>query len=158
MNWVAIGAIGEIVSVIVIVITLIYLARQVSYAKKSMQWQYHENVNALFNQSYNTVAASADLARAVHKAESSVELTPAEYVQVRAHVNTLLNGYEELFVHLDGELLSGELSEIISKEELEVMLVNYLSTGIYGQIWQDVKVALNPRFVSWVDTALQRNN
>ncbi len=152
MNWEALGAVGETLGAIFIVITLIYLARQVSYAKRSMNWQYHENVNALFNQSYNAVASSTDLARAVHKAEAGQELAPEEYIQVRSHVTTLLNGFEELFVH------SGELSEIISKEEIEPMIVAYLNTGEYRRIWDDVKGGLNPRFVSWVDTSLQNQH
>ena len=149
MNWEAVGAIGELGGTIVVVITLIYLARQVSQTQRSMRQQYHDNVNALFNDSLNTVASSPDLANAIAKVENGDELSPAEYVQVRSHVTTQLNGFENALLHAE------EVSGVLDGPEIQRMVKNYLQLPAYRDIWEDVKAGLNPRFVAMVDSGLR---
>ncbi len=60
MNWEAIGAVGELLAAVAVLITLFYLARQVTDAKAAMWRQTSQDVNLVFNQIHNEVAASPE--------------------------------------------------------------------------------------------------
>jgi len=62
MNWEAIGAVGELLAAVAVLRTLFYLARQVTEAKAAMWRQTSQDVNLVFNQIHNVVAASPELA------------------------------------------------------------------------------------------------
>ena len=62
MNWEAAGAVGERLAAVAVLITLFYLARQVTEAKAALWRQTSQVVNLVFNQIHNVVVAPPELA------------------------------------------------------------------------------------------------
>ena len=150
INWEALGAIGEMGGTLVVVVTLIYLARQLSQTQTSIRQQYHDNVNVLFNNSFGAVAATPELAEAIAKVEAGDELNSVEHVQVRHHLATQLNGYEILFLH------AKEFPDLLGEPEIRRMVAHLLALPLYKQMWNELKPELHPRFVKFVDLALAK--
>ena len=63
MNWEAIGAIGEVIGALAVVLTLIYLARQIAVQNRSTQISLIENIVQGFNDANKLLASDAYLAK-----------------------------------------------------------------------------------------------
>jgi hypothetical protein len=63
MNWVIVNAVGEIVGVVVVVVTLIYLARQIQESTNLAKTEYHTNSVNTMARFKDWKAASIDNAR-----------------------------------------------------------------------------------------------
>jgi len=49
INWNAMGAIGETVGALAVVVTLVYLSRQISYMRSQIRRQQSQDFNEMFN-------------------------------------------------------------------------------------------------------------
>ena len=67
MNWDAIGAIGEIIGAIAVVVTLAYLAIQVRHAKETAQRTLHQNKIESLREMTMTVLSSESLSGTLTK-------------------------------------------------------------------------------------------
>ena len=62
MNWEAIGAIGELLGAIAVLVTLIYLATQIRQNTKSVTTATYDSVMSVYTQTNATVAGNRDIA------------------------------------------------------------------------------------------------
>ncbi len=63
MNWEAIGAVGEILSAMGVVVTLGYLAVQIRQSNAIASWETHRSAVAGFSDAFQNIANDADNAR-----------------------------------------------------------------------------------------------
>ena len=96
MNWEAIGSMGEIAGAIAVVLTLLYLARQIEGTKTAMRIRVSQDLNEMFNAAHHVIASSPSLAEAISKVESGTELNPQEQIQFRSLNMTFFNAYENM--------------------------------------------------------------
>jgi len=82
MNWDAVGAIGELISGVVVVATLIYLARQMKQNTEATQAQTTASVALEMEQSLLVLAQNSDLAAAYQKALRRQELSETEQIRL----------------------------------------------------------------------------
>ena len=148
MNWDAVGAIGEIVGAVAVVITLAYLAAQVRSGKRALMtnvrdsafqqlqdWNLHlvqdEKLPLLFQQGAKDFDGldDAERARFVHVAYSFIKL------------------FENLYLHhRDGSLGSEGWSD--TKGVIEI----YLQQPGLQRYWQARKRLFNRDFTAYVDS------
>ena len=108
MNWDAIGAIGEIVGAMAVVVTLIYLAAQVRQSTVATQAATLQNSVGNDMQVLTTVGATAEASEALYKYSFSPEtLNETQLIQGRWLFASTVRHWENLYL----QRLSGTLSE-----------------------------------------------
>jgi hypothetical protein len=105
MNWDALGAIGEIVGAIAVVLTLIYLSRQIKHSSDvSKVSSYHEAITQIVE-----AAKDPDFHRFQHKFAIQEPLNPEE--QVKSDLLATLFIYShEILLHLYEQ---GQVDEVL---------------------------------------------
>ncbi len=94
------GSIGEFVSGIVILITLVYLAMQVRQVKNEMRLNASVSANKLFNDTANAALTSPELAKIRAKAREDIGKLETWEVELLDHyLSAFLNGIEVVFEH-----------------------------------------------------------
>jgi hypothetical protein len=111
MNWDAIGAIGEVAGAIAVVVTLVYLARQIRHSTEATRIAaYHQGQEQLWSIA-GTMSASPELAdilaRSLNDGFASLDYT--ERVRLEAALSPLYFGFESMLTlyeqgHIDSEL------------------------------------------------------
>ena len=93
MNWEAIGASGEIIGAVAVLLTLIYLARQIRHsADVSKVASYHEAINQIVE-----AGLEPDFAVLLAKYENGEALTSEEEARANVLGIAFLFGHEILF-------------------------------------------------------------
>ena len=144
MNWEAIGEVGSIVGGLAIMATLVYMSVQISQTHRIAKLQASQNLNDMFNQSFALVAASPELAHQVHRLESGEELPDAEFVQVRAYLQTQLTAWENAYIHANERIYLEPL-------EFERGLRAFLQMPGVARAWHFHKSTATEEFVQLVD-------
>jgi len=143
VNWEAVGAIGSIVGGLAIMATLVYMSVQISQAHRIAKLQASQNLNDMFNQSFALVATSPELARQVHRLESGDELSDAEFVQVRAYLQTQLTAWENAYIHANERIY-------LEPGEFERGLRAFLQMPGVARAWEFHKSTATEEFVQFV--------
>ena len=162
MNWGAIGAIGEVVGAMAVLVSLTYLARQIKHSSKSQdranelaQASSIADSNALFINAWEPIAQNKDLADIYVKALSGKELSPAEEMQFIASINMYFAWLEVLYSQTSLDLgFSGV------EEENFFSVSNMYITKIFGsptarEWWYgDARSYYSPEFHSEVSKVI----
>ena len=107
INWEAIGAVGEVTGAFAVVVTLIYLVKQLRENTSSNRTNASWSMMQSFNQMHETVVASPQFSEAVRKAFLNQPLTPNEATQI----NSMMLHYLNTLVAADESYRSGQLSK-----------------------------------------------
>ena len=107
MNWDAIGAVGEILGAIAVVVTLVYLARQLRENTASNRVTSSWAMTASFNSMHEMVASNPQFAEAVRKALANEDLEPTEIFQL----NSIILHYINTLIAADDARISGHMSD-----------------------------------------------
>ena len=94
MNWGAIGAIGEVLGALGVIITLVYLAGQLRQNTKELRSARHESYAAL---SFSVNEFRADHADTIAKHFSGAVLTDAESIVANANAQKLFGIMETTY-------------------------------------------------------------
>jgi hypothetical protein len=89
MDWQLVEAIGETVGAIAVVVTLVYLARQVGQARREQQIAAIRTNRNERRQFFEAVRDSPDLIATLSKASSGESLTAEENLRLLAHNSAL---------------------------------------------------------------------
>lgn len=110
MNWEAIGAIGEIVGAIAVLVTLIYLAMQVRQSSDTQRAQTHQQLahDRIIN--YRLMIENKEIRDAISKAQFGKPLTVEEQGLLYWISMANIRAYEnELYQHSKGMIEDEEL-------------------------------------------------
>ena len=151
MNWEAITAMGSILGGLAILASLVYLSIQVSQAQRIAKLQASQNLNDMFNQSFALIVSSPELARQLHRLELGEEITDAEFVQVRAYLQTQLTAWENAYIHANERIY-------LEPVEFERGLRAFLRTPGVARAWQLHKSSATENFVQFVDRIYSQQN
>lgn len=99
------GAVGEIISAIAVVISLLYLAVQIRNQNRESRLSTINNSLAEWNSLLSLVADNSELADIWNRGLKNEELTETEEVRFRGFVNSYFRVVEGLYLqHLEGRL------------------------------------------------------
>jgi hypothetical protein len=144
MNWEALGAIGELIGAIAVVVTLIYLAGQLKQNTRAMQSGTRETfLNGLQTVNGYALQNSDVLHRGLFQRE---ELSGEEFTRFLTIVHAALNAYEALY----SEYLAGHVDEAFW--ESKARQIQFTITGPSGRkAWFDYTYLFDERFVTYVN-------
>ena len=134
MNWEAIGAIGEIVGAVAVVITLLYLASQTRQNTKATHAQATASVASEMEQCLLAIANDGYLAEAYHKAMKREDLSELESIRLGFWWGAFVRGTHSHLVQ-DGLGNLSEDNEIaISQILCSFMRVPFLHERLIGLV------------------------
>ena len=106
MNWDAIGAIGELLSAVMVLATLLYLSVQVRLANRTARFETTREVMAQFNACNQLFATDATIRNVVLK---TTDLTVEESEQLYSYVDMYCNAWGTVQMAHDQGLLEDSL-------------------------------------------------
>jgi hypothetical protein len=102
MNWSAIGAVGEALGAIAVLVSLIYLARQIHQNTQMMRSTVRQQLAAASQEAVFRVAEYADI---VAKTVVGDDLTPVESIRARLLLRATFRGWENYAYQYEQGLL-----------------------------------------------------
>lgn len=145
LNWNAIGAIGEMVGALAVVVTLVYLSRQISYMRSQIRRQEFQDVNQLFNSIHCTIASSPELVEAIAASEKGEELSHDQHIKFRHAFIALMNAFENQYIQ---QLESRDVDGV---GETADMILVFLSQPGGIEFWEQYKIFNSSEFRRFVD-------
>ena len=95
MNWSVVGTIAEIVAAVAVVVTLIFVARDIRQNSKALSMSALRDTTSQWNQWSEMIATSADLADIGARGnESYSSLAPSEKLRYAAYVQSFFDNVE----------------------------------------------------------------
>ena len=147
MNWDAIGAIGETVGAIAVILTLAYLAIQIRQNALATQTASHHAVTDSLNQGNLAVAQDAALAQIwVTGCVDRMSLTEAE----RERFDSLCRAYFHVFDSLFYSATKGTGERDLLRAE-ESGFSHLMSLQGVSEWWDENPYAFSPEFRSYME-------
>ena len=157
MNWEAVGAIGEVVGALAVVLTLAYLARQIRLSnRQDLLAAFRHNFDST-NQFLASTLESAELAEIVVKGRASYEaLTAAERLRFDHFHFIVLNIVESnLFqVKQTAEKVEREYAEW-ARENMQVVVAGYFAFPGTRTLWSHLEPYYDPNVRDFVKDILE---
>ena len=105
MNWDALGAIGEVIGAVAVVVTLLYVARQIHQANAQTQAQARYSFVEAYGHMNTSISGNKAVASVFRRGIKGLDLDEDEYIQFFALLGQFLNTWSVLFdLHKDGML------------------------------------------------------
>jgi len=150
MDWSMIGAIGELVGALAVVLSLIYVGRQVHQANTMARSAAWHEITSDLNDWTMAIASSSELSEVMGKVHFQGlrrdGASDSERVQVAYAYVGLLGQLNLAFKQTqDGILREGELEDAYGPESA-VMAVPYLR-----DLWPILRPGYSPEFASWFE-------
>lgn len=145
MNWEAIGAVGEVLGAIGVIITLIYLASQLRQNTRELRSSRHESYSLL---AFSVNEFRAEHAQTIAKHFAGEELTEAELIVVNANAQKLFLIMETTFLHYQ----EGTLAKDVFEARM-VGLASIMANAPIRAIWDESKnYGFTAEFVELVES------
>ena len=105
MNWDALGAIGEIIGAVAVVVTLLYVARQIRQANAQTQATARYSFVEAYGHMNTSISGNKAVASVFRRGIKGLDLDEDEYIQFFALLGQFLNTWSVLYdLHADGML------------------------------------------------------
>jgi len=105
MNWDALGAIGELIGAVAVVVTLLYVARQIHQANAQTQARARYSFIEAYGHMNSSITENKDVASIFRRGLNGHDLDEDEGIQFFALLGQFLNTWSALFdLHADGML------------------------------------------------------
>ena len=130
MNWDAIGAFGEVCGAIAVVITLVYLSRQLRENTNSIKLQSIESTFRDWNEVLKDIQNIDGVGSAYAKALKDEPLSDSEQHELTYLFRRIFNAYAKMHY-----LKSIGVSDPFNSESLETALPYLLNMGFFQQWW-----------------------
>ena len=149
MNWDAIGAIGEIVGALAVVVSLVYLAVQVRAQIAESRETTTQLVAESFRRSGNIIAGDPNMAEIFIKArETESGLTEAELVQLYGGIAQTFRFWEEAHRLYKRDRIDADMWDGMQKQFAAAM-----ATGpVFQRVWEARRDYYNRDFQVYVDS------
>ncbi len=146
MNWEAIGAVGEILGAIAVVVTLIYLSRQLTEHTKSLKVQ---SLNSTFNDfdSLMIEVQSLDgIGNAYRKVQAGDSLSADEEYEIGWLFRRILNAHDKVrYMHSIGA------ADSYNKDVFEKALPAVVGSNHFGIWWTQYRNRYSEGFQEHID-------
>ena len=147
MNWNAIGAISEVLAAIAVVITLIYLARQIRQNSQAVEVSALRDTTEQWNRWSEALATSPDLADIVARGNKSYRNLP--------EVEALRYGaYVQMFFDCTESARELVLEHEVQKDVdvLEEIVARRISYPGFAEWWSENHLDYNADLVAWINS------
>ena len=146
MNWEAIGAVGEFVGALAVVLTLMYVARDIRQNSRSLAMTALRDSTAQWNHWSEMIATSSDLADIVVKGNLSyTSLSPSETLRYGAYVQSFFDNMESSRSLVVDHRVDHDLDVIVT------IVSRRLEISGFAAWWQENSSDYDSSFVAWID-------
>ena len=146
MNWDALTAIAELIAAIAVVVTLLYLSREVRHNSRSVEIAALRDTTAQWSHWSNMIATSPDLAEIVSKGNASYQaLSEPEKLRYGAYVQSFFDNAESvrsLIVNYEADKNLDVLESIVARR---------IALQGFEDWWTENTDDYERAFVDWVD-------
>lgn len=142
------GSLGEFVSSIGVLATLIYLATQIKQTQRAINANTFQSTTDTTVHLFSISASSATLSEALAKANADEELTAVESTRVENLWRALIRNYENFFFQWQQGAL-GEERLLQYGQRLSRM--RWRAGGTFLEVWQQDRPSVSEAFATWVE-------
>ena len=147
MNWEAIGAVGETVGALAVLVTLVYLAMQIRQNTKSVQAAAVDSANSQVSRIREVIFADADVANMYRRGtEDPASLSEDDTIRYRLLMHNILLSLSNSITQTS---VSG-LSEVMSQVEL-VLLHRLVGSAGGRWFWDTYRDEFEESFRGLID-------
>ena len=147
MNWEAFGAIGEVVGATAVVVTLLFVARDIRQNSKSLAIAALRDTTAQWNQWSNMIASSGDLACIVEKGNRSYSsLSESERLRYGAYVQSFFDNVESYRSLVVDHKTDRDLSVLTAIASRRVSIPGFAAW------WSENTADYAADYVGWIDS------
>ena len=148
MNWEAISGIGEILGAIAVVVTLLYLTREVRQNARSLSISALRDTTAQWNQWSEMIASSDGLAKIAVKGNMSFhELSESEKLRYCAWVQSFFDNVESYrSLVIDHEMDDKDLTVLESIVARRLLIPGFISW------WVENRSDYSGDFAAWINS------
>ncbi len=143
MNWEAIGAVGEVAAATGVIVTLLYLAKEIRQNSESLDRANEfakassvSEMGAIFDPVFASISSDPQFASIYRKALDGEPLDPVESVQFSAWVNRFLSWTENTFVQQRLSLGFDAYSEQSAGDVLRPYFARLIAVAAVRHWWQ----------------------
>jgi len=147
VNWDALAAVADIVAAAAVVITLIYLAKEVRHNSRSIEIAALRDTTAQWHQWSNMIVSSSDLAEIVAKGNLGYDkLAASERLRYGAYVQTFFDNVESVWA------LNREYGVEKDLDVLESIVRRRITFNGFIECWSDYADDYSSEFVQWIES------
>lgn len=146
MDWTVIGALGELVGAVAVVVSLIYLSRQVRQNTRALRTANAATVKQNFQTIARAFITDRGASDIVLRALKRDKLSPAEKLSAYAWFFDLLKSGELAY----SQYISEDLDKEVWDASLQFFLAYWTTPGM-REYWQDRRHAFIPEFRDAMD-------
>ena len=149
MNWDAIGAIGEVVGAIAVVLTLLYLARETAKNSKSIDATSSRSISLQLSEFNREVARDPVLSELFYKSYqlTEQEYTEKEWFKFKLAAISLVQIWQAQIMH--GNLGLGDDEEVNDNIDFANYVINTFPT--WKKFWNEAKGSTPSTFVETIE-------
>jgi len=146
LNWDAIGAIGEIIGAFAVVVTLLYLARDIRQNSRSLAITALRDTTAQWNHWSEMLASSVDLADVVARGNRDYAgLSESETLRYGAFVQSFFDNVESYRTLVVEHRVDRDLSVLTS------IVARRIRIAGFAACWDAFRADYADEFASWID-------
>ena len=151
MNWEAIGAIGEVIGGVAVIVSLLYLAIQIRQNSRMLKATALSATTEAYL-SFNMLLGSDPEAARVFQVglEDFASLTEAEQRQFLNLLRACFVSYQHVYHQYENGLLDDEMWEQFLRASTHLLAIPHIAVW-----WEDRKSAYTPQFVQSLERAPQ---
>jgi len=146
MTIAEIGAIGEFIGAIAVVVTLVYLAIQMRQNTNALKLNAVRSVTEELQDMFSLAASSLELSEIIVKAAAHGELQGSERARYYMFTNNLVRVYENAFF-----LSRAGVVDRTHWEGMTRMMIDYTSMAGFQKFWEDRKHWVSGDFQEYMD-------
>jgi hypothetical protein len=152
MNWDAIGAIGEVIGAITVLVTLIYLVVQIKQNTRALKSATFQEISNVMAQNWETLITTPELADLFLKGAAGLnQLDQKEKMLFGAMATMLFRRVETVYTQQSLGAIDSSLTEGFKRSSL-----SSLTHAGMRDWWRQSESAFNAEFVNWVNRELNR--
>ena len=155
MNWDAIGALSELLGAAAVVLTLLYLSRQIAHQNQALKTTTRDSVFRQL-QEYNNVVMGDDRLGGLFQ-RGMAEADPVGFTSDdRARMVHAMFGFFKIYENIYFHRLEGSISEEAWQQNRQILFL-YASQPGGRAYWEKRRPAFEPRFQMMLDAALDND-
>jgi hypothetical protein len=153
VDWNAIGAVGEILGAVAVVITLLYLSKQIQQYSRSVQVAALRDTTSQWNHWSELLAMSPDLAEIVARGNHSFKsLAEADALRYGAFIQTFFDNVESNLTLVQTHKVDKDIDAIESIVRRRMLIKGYV------EWWEENTTDYGGEFVDWINTQRRKGD
>jgi hypothetical protein len=146
MNWDAISAIGEVVGAAAVIVTLLFVARDIRQNSKSLAISALRDTTSQWNQWSDMIASSGDLAVVVAKGNKAyADLSESEKLRYGAYIQSFFDNAESYRVLVTDYKAEKDLTVLTSIVSRRIAIPGFSAW------WRENTADYSAEFVVWIE-------